>query len=114
MALLVKFSGKHSAEMQQLADRVIACRQPGQSMEIDLACNGVQITGWLPQVQPDGLLRWRPSLLSVAQECNFGWNTLSTVPAVVMVKVAFSTQRRRVAFSAACSRTGFALPLTTD
>ena len=47
-------------EMQQLADRVIACRQPGQSMEIDLACNGVQITGWLPQVQPDGLLRWRP------------------------------------------------------
>ncbi len=31
-------------EMQQLADRVIACRQPGQSMEIDLACNGVQIT----------------------------------------------------------------------
>ncbi|WP_341857648.1 exodeoxyribonuclease V subunit gamma [Escherichia coli] len=54
-------------EMQQLADRVIACRQPGQSMEIDLACNGVQITGWLPQVQQDGLLRWRPSLLSVAQ-----------------------------------------------
>lgn len=54
-------------EIQQLADRVIACRQPGQSMEIDLACNGVQITGWLPQVQPDGLLRWRPSLLSVAQ-----------------------------------------------
>ncbi|WP_407860445.1 exodeoxyribonuclease V subunit gamma [Escherichia coli] len=54
-------------EMQQLADRVIACRQPGLSMEIDLACNGVQITGWLPQVQPDGLLRWRPSLLSVAQ-----------------------------------------------
>lgn len=54
-------------EMQQLADRVIACRQPGQSMEIDLACNGAQITGWLPQVQPDGLLRWRPSLLSVAQ-----------------------------------------------
>ncbi|HAN9969627.1 TPA: exodeoxyribonuclease V subunit gamma [Escherichia coli] len=54
-------------EMQQLADRVIACRQPGQSMEIDLACNGVQITGWLPQVQPDGLLRWRPSLLSVVQ-----------------------------------------------
>ncbi|RZN53371.1 exodeoxyribonuclease V subunit gamma [Escherichia sp. E10V10] len=54
-------------EMQQVADRVIACRQPGQSMEIDLACNGVQITGWLPQVQSDGLLRWRPSLLSVAQ-----------------------------------------------
>ncbi|TKU87669.1 exodeoxyribonuclease V subunit gamma [Citrobacter sp. TBCS-14] len=54
-------------EMQSLAERIIACRQPGQSMEIDLNCNGVQITGWLPQVQQDGLLRWRPSLLSVSQ-----------------------------------------------
>ncbi|MCZ5215086.1 hypothetical protein O5900_07245 [Escherichia fergusonii] len=53
--------------MQQLADRVIACRLPGQSMEVDLNCNGVQLTGWLPQVQDDGLLRWRPSLLSVSQ-----------------------------------------------
>ncbi len=40
-------------------------------------------------------------------------DTLSTVPAVVMVKVAFFYAKRRVAFSAACSRTGFALPLTT-
>ena len=54
-------------EMQNLAERVIASRQPGQSMEIDLQCNGVNITGWLQQVQSDGLLRWRPSLLSVAQ-----------------------------------------------
>ncbi|MEG0099662.1 MAG: exodeoxyribonuclease V subunit gamma [Citrobacter sp.] len=54
-------------EMQSLAERIIACRQPGQSMEIDLNCNGVQITGWLPQVQQDGLLRWRPSLISVSQ-----------------------------------------------
>ncbi|HDX9114221.1 TPA: exodeoxyribonuclease V subunit gamma [Klebsiella michiganensis] len=54
-------------EMQNLAERVIACRQSGQSMEIDLQCNGVNITGWLQQVQSDGLLRWRPSLLSVAQ-----------------------------------------------
>ncbi|MBA8500485.1 exodeoxyribonuclease V subunit gamma [Escherichia fergusonii] len=54
-------------EMQQLADRVIACRLPGQSMEVDLNCNGVQLTGWLPQVQDDGLLRWRPSLVSVSQ-----------------------------------------------
>ena len=49
------------------AERVIACRQPGQSMEIDLQCSGVNITGWLQQVQSDGLLRWRPSLLSVSQ-----------------------------------------------
>ncbi|MDN8600480.1 exodeoxyribonuclease V subunit gamma [Citrobacter sp. S2-9] len=54
-------------EMQGLAERVIACRQPCQSMEIDLICNGVHLTGWLPQVQEDGLLRWRPSLISVAQ-----------------------------------------------
>ncbi|MBJ9204946.1 exodeoxyribonuclease V subunit gamma [Citrobacter sp. FDAARGOS_156] len=54
-------------EMQTLAERIIACRQPCQSMEIDLTCNGVQITGWLPQVQEDGLLRWRPSLISIAQ-----------------------------------------------
>ncbi|TKV19723.1 exodeoxyribonuclease V subunit gamma [Citrobacter sp. wls613] len=54
-------------EMQSLAERIIACRQPGQSMEIDLNCNGVQITGWLQQVQQDGLLRWRPSLLSISQ-----------------------------------------------
>lgn len=54
-------------EMQNLAERVIASRLPGQSMEIDLQCNGVNITGWLQQVQSDGLLRWRPSLLSMAQ-----------------------------------------------
>jgi exodeoxyribonuclease V gamma subunit len=54
-------------EMQALAERVIECRQPGKSIEIDLNCNGVQLTGWLPQVQQDGLLRWRPSMLSVSQ-----------------------------------------------
>jgi hypothetical protein len=45
----------------------MAERQPAQSMEIDLQCGGVNLTGWLQQVQPDGLLRWRPSLLSVSQ-----------------------------------------------
>ncbi len=54
-------------EMQTLADRVIEHRQPSQSSEIDLQCGGITITGWLQQVQPDGLLRWRPSLLSVSQ-----------------------------------------------
>ena len=54
-------------EMQTLADRVIEYRQPSQSIEIDLQCGGISITGWLQQVQPDGLLRWRPSLLSVSQ-----------------------------------------------
>jgi len=36
-------------------------------MEIDLECGGVHLTGWLQHVQADGLLRWRPSLLSVSQ-----------------------------------------------
>ncbi len=54
-------------EMQALAGRVIECRQPGKSIEIDLECHGVQLTGWLQHVQPDGLLRWRPAMLSVSQ-----------------------------------------------
>lgn len=54
-------------EMQELAGRVIEHRQPAVSQEIDLHCAGVHLTGWLSRVQPDGLLRWRPSLLSVSQ-----------------------------------------------
>lgn len=54
-------------EMQALADRVIESRQPGKSLEIDLNCHGIQLTGWLQHVQPDGLLRWRPAMLSVSQ-----------------------------------------------
>ena len=54
-------------EMQALADRINECRQPHQNMEIDLECGGVHLTGWLQHVQADGLLRWRPSLLSVSQ-----------------------------------------------
>ncbi|EMH4163699.1 exodeoxyribonuclease V subunit gamma [Pluralibacter gergoviae] len=54
-------------EMQALADRVIASRQPGEQREIELECDGITITGWLSQVQSDGLLRWRPSMLSFAQ-----------------------------------------------
>jgi len=54
-------------EMQALADRVSAQRKPGKSLEIDLHCDGINITGWLPQVQSDGLLRWRPSLQNVSQ-----------------------------------------------
>ncbi|MGG7447507.1 exodeoxyribonuclease V subunit gamma [Kosakonia oryzendophytica] len=54
-------------EMQALASRVSELRQPADSLEIDLHCAGVHLTGWLPRVQADGLLRWRPSLLSVSQ-----------------------------------------------
>ncbi len=48
--------------------RVIACRKPSQSTEVDLLCNGVQLTGAGYRRPPeDGLLRWRPLLISVAQ-----------------------------------------------
>ncbi len=79
--------------MQALAERVMAERQQAQSMEIDLQCGGVNLTGWLQQVQPDGLLRWRPSLLSVSQGCNFGWNTLSTAPAAAPASRLFVRKR---------------------
>ncbi|MDA4833437.1 hypothetical protein NY536_18535, partial [Enterobacter hormaechei] len=32
-------------EMNALAERVREQRQPGQSLEIDLSCNGIQLTG---------------------------------------------------------------------
>ncbi|WP_336279780.1 exodeoxyribonuclease V subunit gamma [Cronobacter dublinensis] len=52
-------------EMQVLADRVLAERHSGESREIALELGNVEMTGWLQHVQPDGLLRWRPSLLRV-------------------------------------------------
>ncbi|XTZ39197.1 exodeoxyribonuclease V subunit gamma [Salmonella enterica] len=54
-------------EMQALASRVSEYRRPADNLEIDLHCAGVHLTGWLTHVQPDGLLRWRPSILSVSQ-----------------------------------------------
>lgn len=53
------------AEMQTMADEIIALRCESENMEIDLEIEGHHITGWLPQVQQDGLLRWRPSVLRV-------------------------------------------------
>lgn len=49
-------------EMHQLAQRVLEIRQPGESKEISLVLDDVHLTGWLTDVQSDGLLRWRPSL----------------------------------------------------
>lgn len=53
------------AEMQTMADEIIALRCESENMEIDLHIDGHRVTGWLPQVQADGLLRWRPSVLRV-------------------------------------------------
>ena len=54
-------------DMLALASRVIEHRRESQSLEIDLDIDGINLTGWLPQVQENGLLRWRPSLLNMAQ-----------------------------------------------
>lgn len=53
-------------EMTELAEKVIAERQNGASIEVDLTLSGTRLVGWLSDVQEDGLLRWRPSVLSVA------------------------------------------------
>ncbi|MCS3430948.1 exodeoxyribonuclease V subunit gamma [Klebsiella sp. BIGb0407] len=56
---------KQQAEMQILAEKIIAARQPTENWEVDLSIAGVRFTGWLSDVQPQGLLRWRPSILTV-------------------------------------------------
>ncbi|MEH2919653.1 exodeoxyribonuclease V subunit gamma [Samsonia erythrinae] len=54
-------------EMTLLAARVRDELMPDrlESREIDLRLDGMRVTGWLNQVQPDGLLRWRPGTLSM-------------------------------------------------
>jgi len=51
-------------EMADLASRVREQRKESASWEIALQVGGVQLHGWLPQVQDDGLLRWRPGHLN--------------------------------------------------
>ncbi|AHG19245.1 exonuclease V subunit gamma [Chania multitudinisentens RB-25] len=51
-------------EIGELAERVRNERQENSSLELDISVAGVRITGWLHQVQADGLLRWRPATLS--------------------------------------------------
>ncbi|MCS4268916.1 exodeoxyribonuclease V subunit gamma [Serratia sp. BIGb0163] len=55
---------KQQEEMSELAEQVRAERSEGHSLELDIDIAGVRISGWLHQVQGDGLLRWRPSTLS--------------------------------------------------
>ncbi|WP_347254142.1 exodeoxyribonuclease V subunit gamma [Leminorella grimontii] len=52
-------------KMRELADAVIAQRQESESVEFERRIDGVTVSGWLHQVQKDGLLRWRPAKLSV-------------------------------------------------
>ncbi|MFS2225445.1 exodeoxyribonuclease V subunit gamma [Pantoea sp. B65] len=51
-------------EMVTLAEQVRQQRRQSESREINLQIGAVQLSGWLPQVQDDGLLRWRPGVLN--------------------------------------------------
>lgn len=56
---------KQCQKMSALAEKVRACRlSDNQSLEIYLTLDSITLSGWLPQVQANGLLRWRPGHLS--------------------------------------------------
>ena len=97
-------------EMQALAERVMAERQQAQSMEIDLQCGGLNLTGWLQQVQPDGLLRWRPSLLSVSQGMQLWLEHLVYCASGGTGESRLFVRKRRVALSGAGARRGAGVP----
>ncbi|MGO1237643.1 MAG: exodeoxyribonuclease V subunit gamma, partial [Hafnia alvei] len=54
---------KQQEEMQEVAAKVREYRTSGHSIEIDNVLDGVRLTGWLQQVQDNGLVRWRPAVL---------------------------------------------------
>lgn len=58
------FWQEQEQEMSELAARVREKRATAESWEITLEAGGVSLSGWLPQVQDSGLLRWRPGILN--------------------------------------------------
>ncbi|ERK12545.1 Exodeoxyribonuclease V gamma chain [Pantoea sp. AS-PWVM4] len=59
------FWQSQTEEMQEVAAEVSGQRQTSESWEVNLRLGDVQLTGWLTQVQADGLLRWRPGVLNM-------------------------------------------------
>lgn len=55
---------KQLTEMAGIAEQVVGQRSTTYSMEVDLQLQQTRLFGWLPQVQADGLLRWRPGKLN--------------------------------------------------
>ncbi|CCG86148.1 exodeoxyribonuclease V subunit gamma [Erwinia piriflorinigrans] len=55
---------EQESEMRELAERVREQRAAAESWEISLTLGGTTLSGWLPQVQDSGLLRWRPGILN--------------------------------------------------
>ncbi|AEW44370.1 exodeoxyribonuclease V, g chain [Serratia symbiotica str. 'Cinara cedri'] len=56
---------KQEKAMAGLAKKVRAESSIGRNLELDININGIHISGVLNQVQDDGLLRWRPAVLSI-------------------------------------------------
>ncbi|QKJ88485.1 exodeoxyribonuclease V subunit gamma [Paramixta manurensis] len=58
------FWQQQEEEMSALALRVREYRGESDNLEVSLQVGGVHLSGWLPQVQTEGLLRWRPGVLN--------------------------------------------------
>ncbi|CCP02058.1 exonuclease V gamma subunit [Erwinia amylovora Ea644] len=58
------FWQEQEAEMSELAARVREQRAAAESWEVSLTPGGFTLSGWLTQVQDNGLLRWRPGILN--------------------------------------------------
>lgn len=58
------FWQEQQEEMAELAEKVRARRTAVTNIEINLQIAGIQLNGWLSQVQDEGLLRWRPGHLN--------------------------------------------------
>ena len=61
------FWARQCDEMAELAGKVREHRrrEEVQNIEVNLILGDRELSGWLPQVQNDGLLRWRPGVLSM-------------------------------------------------
>lgn len=60
------FWQKQYQEMATIADLVKPQLATPQPIEIDILLAGCQVTGWLSAMQADGILRWRPAKLNLA------------------------------------------------
>lgn len=58
------FWQEQEQEMSELAGRIREQRAAAESWEIALEIGGLTLSGWLTQVQDNGLLRWRPGILN--------------------------------------------------
>ncbi|AHK18208.1 exonuclease V subunit gamma [Yersinia similis] len=51
-------------EMVPLAEQIRSERKENHSIELNIEFADTTVTGWIHQVQDDGLVRWRPSILT--------------------------------------------------